>query len=236
MIPRTTAVAAAALACLVLAACSGAPADVPAENVAASPESVPVELDPIQADTTPPVVPLSDPWATTSLAPGGEQREPLREPDVIYHPTPDEVVAQMLDIADVGPGDVLYDLGAGDGRINITAAREHGTRGVGIEIDPLLVDYARHVAAEAGVGHLVNFVEDDMFEADLSQATVVTLYLLPDLNLRLRPKLLSLAPGTRVVSHNYHMDDWRPDESRQVGESVVYLWRVPEEIPAHLRE
>src|SRR5690606_22860419 len=106
----------------------------------------------------------------------------------------------------------------------------------GIEIDPLLVDYARHVTAEAGVGHLVNFVEDDMFEADLSQATVVTLYLLPDLNLRLRPKLLSLAPGTRIVSHNYHMDDWRPDESRQVGESVVYLWRVPEEIPAHLRE
>lgn len=236
MNPRPTPVAAAALACLVLAACGGAPADIPAENAAPGAEPDPVELDAIQADTTPPVVPLSDPWATTSLAPGGEQREPLREPDVIYHPTPDEVVAQMLDIADVGPGDVLYDLGAGDGRINITAAREHGTRGVGIEIDPLLVDYARHVAAEAGVGHLVNFVEDDMFEADLSQATVVTLYLLPDLNLRLRPKLLSLAPGTRIVSHNYHMDDWRPDESRQVGESVVYLWRVPEEIPAHLRE
>ena len=235
MNPRPTPVAAAALACLVLAACGGAPADIPAER-AATPESDPVELDAIQADTTPPVVPLSDPWATTSLAPGGEQREPLREPDVIYHPTPDEVVAQMLDVADVGPGDVLYDLGAGDGRINITAAREHGTRGVGIEIDPLLVDYARHVAAEAGVGHLVNFVEDDMFEADLSQATVVTLYLLPDLNLRLRPKLLSLPPGTRIVSHNYHMDDWRPDESRQVGESVVYLWRVPEEVPAHLRE
>ena len=236
MTPRPTPVAAAALACLVLTACGGAPADIPAENAAAGAEPDPVELDAIQADTTPPVVPLSDPWATTSLAPGGEQREPLREPDVIYHPTPDEVVAQMLDIADVGPGDVLYDLGAGDGRINITAAREHGTRGVGIEIDPLLVDYARHVAAEAGVGHLVNFVEDDMFEADLSQATVVTLYLLPDLNLRLRPTLLSLAPGTRIVSHNYHMDDWRPDESRQVGESVVYLWRVPEEVPAHLRE
>lgn|SRR5690606_27908385 len=233
MIPRPTPVA--ALACLVLAACGGPAADIPVDR-AASPDSDPVELRAIQADTRPPVVPLSDPWATTSLAPGGEQREPLREPDVIYHPTPDEVVAQMLDIADVGPGDVLYDLGAGDGRINITAAREHGTRGVGIEIDPLLVDYARHVAAEAGVGHLVNFVEDDMFEADLSQATVVTLYLLPDLNLRLRPKLLSLAPGTRIVSHNYHMDDWRPDESRQVGESVVYLWRVPEEIPAHLRE
>lgn len=227
--------AAAALTCLLLASCTGAPEAAPATAGDAGAARTPVELDAVQADTTPPVVPLSDPWATTSLAPGGEQREPLREPDVIYHPTPEEVVAQMLDIAAVGPDDVLYDLGAGDGRINITAAREHGTRGVGIEIDPLLVDYARHLAAEAGVGHLVNFAEDDMFEADLSQATVVTLYLLPDLNLRLRPRLLSLAPGTRIVSHNYHMGDWRPDESRQVGKSVVYLWRVPEEIPAHLR-
>jgi len=235
ILPRAQHAAIAALVCLALASCT-APADPPAVEEAAGAARAPVELGAVRADPTPPVVPLSDPWSTTSIAPGGEQREPLREPDVIYHPTPEAVVEQMLDIAAVGPADVLYDLGAGDGRINIAAAREHGTRGVGVEIDPLLVEYARHVAAEAGVGHLVNFAEDDMFEADLSQATVVTLYLLPDLNLRLRPKLLSLAPGTRIVSHNYHMGDWRPDESRQVGESVVYLWRVPEEIPAHLRE
>ncbi|MCE7032030.1 hypothetical protein LY625_05260 [Lysobacter sp. GX 14042] len=209
-----------------------APAADPVPSTAAN---GPVELAPVAADSTPAPVPTSDPWSVTTLSPDGQPRDPLREPDVIYLPTPHEVVAEMLRVAEVGADDVLYDLGSGDGRIPITAARQWGTRGVGIEIDPLLVEYASHAAAEAGVAHLVRFVEDDMFEADLSQATVVSLYLLPDLNLRLRPKLLSLAPGTRIVGHNYHMGDWLPEESLQVGESVVYLWRVPEDVPEHLR-
>ena len=219
------------LPALLLAGCA------PAPGTAAdpTPPSDPVELGRIAADRSPGEVPVSDPWSVTSLAADGQPREPLREPDVIYLATPHEVVAEMLRVARVGPGDVLYDLGSGDGRIPITAARQWGTRGVGIEIDPLLVNYANHAAAEAGVADRVRFVEDDMFEADLSSATVVSLYLLPELNLRLRPKLLSLAPGTRIVGHNYHMGDWAPEESLQVGESVVYLWVVPEEVPRHLR-
>lgn len=231
--------ATAALLAALAAGCAAAPPEAPpaaAGRPGSAAGAAPVELDAVRADNTPAAVATSDPWSITSLAADGQAREPLREPDVIYLPTPQEVVEEMLRVADVGPDDVLYDLGSGDGRINITAAQRWGTRGVGIEIDPLLVDYARYAAAEAGVDHLVNFAEDDMFEADLSQATVVSLYLLPDLNLRLRPKLLALAPGTRIVGHNYHMGDWRPDESLQVGESVVYLWRVPEVIPAHLRQ
>lgn len=239
MIPARKDLPAWALVAVLAAGCT-APSSGTAPDGAARPgaagDTVPVELDAVQADTNPAAVPTSDPWSVTSLAADGQAREPLRKPDVIYLPTPQEVVDEMLRVAEVGPGDVLYDLGSGDGRIPITAARRWGTRGVGIEIDPLLVDYARYAAAESGVDHLVNFAEDDMFEADLSQATVVSLYLLPDLNLRLRPKLLGLAPGTRIVGHNYHMGDWRPDESLQVGESVVYLWRVPETIPAHLRQ
>ncbi len=155
------------------------------------------------------------------------------EPDVPFVPTPQAVVDEMLAMARVGAGDVLYDLGSGDGRIVITAARRFGTRGVGIDIDPERVREAKEDARQARVDHLVEFVQGDLFEADISWATVVTLYLLPDVNLRLRPKLLSdLAPGTRIVSHNYDMGDWQPESTRRITvdgiEHVVYAWVVPE--------
>ncbi|OHE84123.1 MAG: hypothetical protein A2579_02165 [Lysobacterales bacterium RIFOXYD1_FULL_69_11] len=170
------------------------------------------------------------PFDQTSLAPEG--REPARQvPDVVYVPTPQEVVDVMLEMADVGADDVLYDLGSGDGRIPITAARRWGTRGVGIDIDPDRIREANAGARKAGVTDKVEFIEGDMFDTDLSDATVVTLYLLPRLNLRLRPTLLGLEPGTRIVTHNYHMGDWEPQAQRIVGDSVVYFWEVPAKTP-----
>lgn len=162
-------------------------------------------------------------------APGG------RTPDVIFVPTPRPVVDAMLKAAAVGPDDVLYDLGSGDGRIPITAAQRWGTRGVGIDIDPVRIREANAAAVEAGVTDDVRFVEADLFQADLSEATVISLYLLPSLNMRLRPTLLRLKPGTRIVSHNYHLGDWQPDQTENVGHSTVYSWTVPETLPAHLR-
>ncbi|MBB1089140.1 class I SAM-dependent methyltransferase [Lysobacter sp. SG-8] len=170
----------------------------------------------------------------TSIAPTDTPR-PERTPDVVYVATPQAVVDVMLEMARVGEDDVLYDLGSGDGRIPITAARRWGTRGIGIEIHPMRVREANLAAFNAGVHERVRFLVADMFEMDISEATVVTLYLLPDLNLRLRPKLLRLAPGTRIVTHNYHMGDWAPDAHRIVGDSVVYLWTVPDTLPPHLR-
>ena len=166
----------------------------------------------------------------TSIAPDG--REDARQvPDVVYVPTPQEVVDVMLEMADVGSDDVLYDLGSGDGRIPITAAERWGTRGVGIDIDPDRIREANAGARRADVTDKVEFIEGDMFDADLSDATVVTLYLLPRLNLRLRPALLALEPGTRIVTHNYHMGDWKPQAQRIVGDSVVYFWEVPAQTP-----
>ena len=169
--------------------------------------------------------------AASGCAPG------QRFPDVPYVVTPDRVVDEMLRIASVGPNDLLYDLGSGDGRIVIAAARQFGTRGVGIEIDPKLVDMANENARQADVAHLVRFEHGDIFVADFSKATVVMLYLLPELNLRLRARLLTeLAPGTRVVSHNYDMGNWVPRRSLRVTvdhrDHYVYFWVVP---PAHLR-
>jgi ribosomal protein L11 methylase PrmA len=154
-------------------------------------------------------------------------------PDVPYVPTHEKVVAEMLKVAGVGTKDVLYDLGSGDGRIVITAARQFGTRGVGYDIDPVRVEEARANAKKAGVADRVTFSQEDIFVADIREATVVTLYLLPDVNLRLRPKLLAdLRPGTRVVSHNYDMGDWKPERVIKVqlpdGEHTVYYWVVPE--------
>jgi ribosomal protein L11 methylase PrmA len=138
----------------------------------------------------------------------------------------------MLQMGQVKAGDVLYDLGCGDGRIVIAAAKRFGTRGVGIDIDPARIAEARENARKAGVSDRVKFIQGDLFEADIKDATVVTLYLLPDVNLRLRPKLLSeLRPGTRIVSHNYDMGDWAPEQSAKVTvdgvEHVVYSWTVP---------
>ncbi|MBM3357927.1 MAG: class I SAM-dependent methyltransferase [Betaproteobacteria bacterium] len=152
----------------------------------------------------------------------------LRGPDVIYVPTPDGVVDRMLELAQVTAKDTVYDLGSGDGRIVIAAARKYGARGVGIDIDPERIKEARANAKAAGVTDKVNFVQADLFKSDISQATVVTIYLLTDLNLKLRPKLLKeLAPGTRVVSHAFGMGDWKPERTESINGYTVYLWRIP---------
>jgi precorrin-6B methylase 2 len=157
------------------------------------------------------------------------QEKPL---DVPYVPTKPEVVAEMLRMANVGKNDILYDLGCGDGRIIITAAQLYGTREVGIDIDPDRIKESNENAVKAGVTNLVKFMEQDLFEADFHEATVVSLYLLTSVNLRLRPRLLAqLRPGTRVVSHNYAMDTWKPDNSSvvMVNEQThnVYFWVIP---------
>jgi protein-L-isoaspartate O-methyltransferase len=147
--------------------------------------------------------------------------------DVRYEPTPMQVVRSMLELAGVKPGDVVYDLGSGDGRIVITAAREFGARGVGIEIHPPLIERARRHAREAGVVEAVEFRLEDMYTADVREATVVTLFLHPGPNLKLRPRLRDqLAPGSRIVSYMWDMGDWKADEVRRIGAQRVYLWRI----------
>jgi len=152
-----------------------------------------------------------------------------RAPDVIFVPTPQEVVEDMLRLANVKKGDVLYDLGSGDGRIPVTAAKLYGIRAVGIDIDPERIREAQDNARKNGVESLVQFRLQDLFEADFREATVVTLYLLPDLNLKLRPRLLEeLKPGTRIVSHQFDMGDWRPAKKLESNGRTVYFWVVPE--------
>jgi len=153
--------------------------------------------------------------------------------DVPYVQTPTDVVTEMLRLATVGPNDVVYDLGSGDGRLVIAAARDFGARGVGIEIDPSLIALSTESARRAGVADRVTFRTDDFFETNLSDATVVTLYLSRSINQRLRPKLLrELRPGARIVSHNFDMgDDWMPSETKQVLSRdrlvTVFLWVIP---------
>ncbi|VFR43488.1 Putative methyltransferase [plant metagenome] len=156
------------------------------------------------------------------------QNAPSRTPDVIFVPTPQEVVDAMLDVAKVGPNDVLYDLGSGNGIIPVTAAKRFGTRGVGFDIDPQRIEEANANAKENGVTDKVKFIQADLFEQDLSEATVISLYLLNSLNLKLRPKLLALKPGTRIVSHAFDMGDWKPDQTVNVDGRMVYFWTVPE--------
>ena len=152
-----------------------------------------------------------------------------RNPDVIFVPTPQEVVEDMLRLANVRPGDVLYDLGSGDGRIPVTAARLYGVRAVGIDIDPERIREAQENARRNGVERLAQFRMGDLFKADFRDATVVTLYLLPDLNLKLRAKLLrELQPGTRIVSHQFDMGSWKPDKKLESNGRTVYFWVVPE--------
>jgi ubiquinone/menaquinone biosynthesis C-methylase UbiE len=161
-------------------------------------------------------------------AAGPAQSQEAAAPDVVYIPTPQAVVDAMLDVAGVKPSDIVYDLGSGDGRIVITAARKYGARGVGIEIDPGLVKKATENAAAAGVSDRVRFVTQNLFSADISEASVVTLYLLQSLNERLRPKLVrELKPGTRVVSHVFNMGpEWPPEKRLMVERSPIYLWTV----------
>jgi len=159
------------------------------------------------------------------------------EADVPFVVTPEQTVQGMLDLARVSESDVVYDLGSGDGRIPITAAERYGARGVGIEIKPDLVQRARKRAKLTGVSDRVEFRRQDLFEADFSDATVVTMYLFPEINLKLRPMLFDqLAPGTRVVSHSFDMNGWEPDSTVNVNGDVLYLWTIPEEIPDHLQE
>jgi precorrin-6B methylase 2 len=148
--------------------------------------------------------------------------------DIHYIPTPESVVDEMLRLAELQEGDLLYDLGSGDGRIPIAAARDYGVRAIGIEIDARLVERARRNARRAGVDHLVEFRQEDLFATDLRDANVVALYLGDTLNLRLRPKLLEeLEPGARVVSHAFGMGGWIPDTKKTVANRQVYKWTVP---------
>jgi len=159
------------------------------------------------------------------------------EPSVPYVPTPQEVVERMLQIAKVGPNDYLIDLGSGDGRIVITAARKHGARGFGVDLNPERIQESNENARRAGVTDKVAFYQRDLFETDLSEASVITMYLLPRVNLELRPKLLALKPGTRVVSHDFSMDEWKPDVHVTMdakdkyggagGKSDIYFWIIP---------
>jgi len=160
--------------------------------------------------------------------------------DVVYVPTPQVVVDQMLTMAKIGPKDFLIDLGSGDGRIVITAAKKYGAQGIGVDLDRYLLGLAREGAKKERVADRAQFVEQNLFETDLSKATVISSYLLPTMNLKLRPKILDLKPGTRVVAHDYHMGDWYPDEQKDIvvpekkvgtpGVSYVYLWIVPAKV------
>ena len=165
--------------------------------------------------------------------------------DVVYVPTPQVVVDEMLRMAKVGPKDFVIDLGSGDGRMVITAAKKFGARGFGVDLDTVLLKLSNENAQREGVADRARFVEQNLFETDLSQATVITSYLLPEMNEKLRPKILSLKPGTRVVAHDYHMGEWHADEMRTLdvpekkvgnpGKSYVYSWVVPAKIAGRWR-
>ena len=147
--------------------------------------------------------------------------------DVIWVPTPDEVVDRMLRMAQVTPNDLVYDLGAGDGKIAIAAAKKFGARSVGIEYEPEMAKHAQGNVEKAGVAGRARVIRGDIFVTDFSQATVVTMYLLPALNLKLRPTILSMRPGTRVVSHSFTMEDWEADEISSMDGRRAYFWLVP---------
>jgi len=152
-----------------------------------------------------------------------------RHPDVIFVPTPQEAVEDMLRLVDVKQGDVLYDLGSGDGRIPVTAAKKYGVRAVGIDIDPQRIKEANENARKAGVTRLVEFRNEDLFKSNFKEATVITLYLLPELNVRLRPRLLAeLKPGTRIVSHQFDMGDWQPEKKLESRGRTLYFWTIPD--------
>ena len=177
------------------------------------------------------LVPATALLALTSLAvPSSARQTRLRPPDVKYVPTPQSVVDAMLALARVTAADVVYDLGSGDGRIPITAAKQYGARGVGIEIDSFHNRDALDNLARAGVGDRVRFLNQDLFETDISEATVVTLFLLPRLNLRLMPKLKKeLKRGARIVSHKFDMgDEWPPEQTRDVDGLEIFLWTIRE--------
>ncbi|MBI4874142.1 MAG: methyltransferase domain-containing protein [Acidobacteria bacterium] len=173
---------------------------------------------------------------SAALAPA-QTAKPRREPDVPFVPTTEQAVEAMLKLADVKKTDIVYDLGCGDGRIVIAAAKSFGAHGVGVDINPVRIGEAKENAKKAGVENLVRFEENDLFEADIHEATVVTLFLLPNINLKLRPKLLAdLKPGTRIVSNTFDMGDWKAEKETTVGNEndedsylshKFFLWIVP---------
>ncbi len=171
--------------------------------------------------------------AAAAIVPRASNSQTPRTPDVVYVPTPVPVVKTMLRVANVTAKDVVYDLGCGDGRIVIAAARDHGARGIGVDIDPQRIRESKENAVKEGVTDKVKFIQADLFEMEFKDASVVALYLLPSLNVKLRPKLFSeLKPGTRVVSHDFDMDDWRPDKHLEVdsgsgAQKDVYYWVIP---------
>lgn len=148
--------------------------------------------------------------------------------DVPYVPTNQKVVDAMLNLANVKPGDVVYDLGCGDGRIVVTAAKSHGATGKGFDIDPKRIAEANENARKANVTDKVKFVNANLFETDLSGATVITMYLLPTVNMKLRPKIMALKPGTRIVSHAFNMGDWKPEKVQEIDGATIYFWTVPQ--------
>lgn len=168
--------------------------------------------------------------ACALLAAGVAAAQTTPHLDVPYVPSPNPVVEGMLKLAGVSSGDTVYDLGCGDGRIVITAARTYGAKGVGVDINPERIEEARTNAKSAKVDDKVKFEENDLFKANISNATVVTLYLLPDVNVRLKPKLLKeLKPGTRIVSHSFDMGDWKPEKDEIIEGRHIYLWTVPKQ-------
>ena len=194
------------------AACARSTSQPPSTTPAAPPSTT---ATPAAASPAPAAPPAAAP-ATT-----------LRDPDVIYVPTPPEVVEAMLKMANVSANDVVYDLGSGDGRIPITAAQKYGARGVGIDINPQRIKEANENLAKSSVGDKVRFLNADLFETDLSPATVITLYLLPSLNQKLIPKLKQLKPGTRIVSHSFDMGaEWPPEKTEDVKGRVIYYWTI----------
>jgi tRNA G37 N-methylase Trm5 len=153
--------------------------------------------------------------------------------DVPYVATPEVVITEIFKLAEVNSADILYDLGSGDGRIPISAAKQFGIRAVGVELNPARIREAKENAMAAEVTDKVEFFEEDLFEFDFSEATVVILYLFPEVNLKLRPKILEMKPGTRIISHKYNMGDWEPDQVKTVKapsgkEHTLYLWHVPD--------
>ena len=169
------------------------------------------------------------PWPTEGVL---AQETGLESKKIVpFVPTPQEVVEGMLELAQVKKGDVVYDLGSGDGRIVVTAAKKYGVRALGFEIDLDLIKQSREAVRKEGLEHLAEIREQDILTVDLSGASVVTMYLLPDVNMRLRPNVLSqLKPGSRVVSHAFDMGDWKPEKVVQVSGATVYYWTVPESI------
>lgn len=202
--------------------------------VTALPLTGAAQENPAPADTLPPGEELPQSAVPTETD--------TTDKDAPYVATDQRIVRRMLEVADVSEDDVVYDLGSGDGRIPLTAATEFGARGVGIEIDPDLVAKSRAKAKAAGVADRVEFRKQDLFKTNVSDATVVALYLWPEINVKLRPKLLrQLDPGDRIVSHDFRMGDWEPDRvvdagQDKTGTATIYLWIVPEEIPDALMQ